>query len=83
MDNFVGCILEMLETGGIKFQKKVLLQTYKDEFDIGCLKKFNTPVTPRTSVCKKPVECDMLLTPAKHNLYCSGVWKEMYMMQYS
>ena len=34
MDEYVGCTIEKLETGGVKFQQKVLLQSYRDEFDI-------------------------------------------------
>jgi hypothetical protein len=33
----------------------VLLQSYRDEFDIGNLKKFNTPAAPGT-VLKKQVK---------------------------
>ena len=34
MDEYVGCLIEKLETGGIKFWQKVLLQSCRDEFDI-------------------------------------------------
>jgi hypothetical protein len=33
MDEYMGCTIEKLETGGIKFWQKVLLQSYRDEFD--------------------------------------------------
>ncbi len=46
MDEYVGCSIEKLDTGGIKFRQKVLLQSYRDEFDIENLKKFNTPAAP-------------------------------------
>ena len=46
MDEYVGCTIEKLETGGIKFLQKVLLQSYRDELDIGNLKKFSTPAAP-------------------------------------
>jgi hypothetical protein len=49
---------------GIKFHQKVLLQSYRDEFGIRSLKKFNTLAAPGT-VLKKPVEGDDVLTPAK------------------
>ncbi len=61
MDEYVGCTIEKLESGGIKFLQKVLVQSFNDEFDIEGLKKFNTPATPGT-VLKKPVEGDVLLT---------------------
>jgi hypothetical protein len=31
MDKYVGCTIEKLLLGGIKFWKKVLLQSYRDE----------------------------------------------------
>ena len=46
MDEYVGCTIERLETGEIKLRQKVLLQRYRDEFDIGSLKMFNTLATP-------------------------------------
>ncbi len=52
------------------------------EFDIGNLKKFNTPAAPGT-VLKKPDEGEECLTPAKQTQYCSSVGKGMHMMQYS
>ena len=82
MDEYVGCTIEKLDTGGIKFRQKVLLQSYRDEFDILKMKKFNTPAAPGT-VLRKPDEGNELLTPAKQTQYCSGVGKGMHMMQYS
>ncbi len=82
MEEYAGCTIEKLETGGIKFCQKVLLQSYRDEFDIGNLKKFNTPAAPGT-VLKKPDEGKELLVPAKQAQYCSGVGKGMHTMQYS
>ena len=82
MDEYVGCTIEKLESGGIKFLQKVLVQSFNDEFDIEGLKKFNTPATPGT-VLKKPVEGDVLLTSENQTLYRSGVGKAMHMMQYS
>ena len=43
MNEYVGFTIETLKTGGVKFQQKVLLQSYRDEFDILKMKKFNTP----------------------------------------
>jgi hypothetical protein len=60
----------------------VLLQSYRDEFDIGNLKKFNTPAAPGT-VLKKPDKVEECLTPAEQTQYCSGAGKGMHMMQYS
>jgi hypothetical protein len=82
MDEYMGCMIEKLDTGGIKFRQKVLLQSYRDEFDIGNLKKFNTPVAPGT-VLKKPDKGKETLTPAKQTQYCPSVGKGMHMMQYS
>jgi hypothetical protein len=42
----------------------VLLQSYRDEFDIGSMKKFNTPAAPGTDL-KQPDEGKEILTPAK------------------
>jgi hypothetical protein len=82
MDEYVGCMIEKLKTGGVKFQKKVLLQSYRDEFDILKLKKFNTLAAPGT-VLRKPDEGEDILTPAKQTRYRSGVGKGMHMIQYS
>ncbi len=60
----------------------MLLQIYRDEFDIGNLKKFNTPAAPGT-VLKKPDKGEECLTPAKQTQYRSGVGKGMHMTQYS
>ena len=60
----------------------MLLQSYRDESDIGNLKKFNTPAAPGT-VLKKPDEGEESLTPEKQTQYCSGVGKRMHMMRYS
>jgi hypothetical protein len=77
-----GMHIEKCKSGGIKFLQKVLLQSYRDEFDIKDLKKFNTPATPGT-VLKKPIDGDVILKSEKQTLYCSGVGKAMHMMQYS
>jgi len=82
MDEYVGCTIEKLDTGGIKFRQKVLLQSYRNEFDILKLKKFNTPAAPG-KVLRKPDEGNELLMPAKQTQYHSGVGKGMHMMQYS
>ncbi len=58
------------------------MQSYRDEFDIKDLKKFNTPATPGT-VLKKPMDGDVILKSEKQTLYHSGVGKAMHMMQYS
>jgi hypothetical protein len=81
MDKYVGCTIKKLESGGIKFLQKVLVQSFNDEFDIKSLKKFNTPATPWT-VLKKPVEGNVLLSHDNQTLYRSGVGKAMHMMQY-
>ncbi len=82
MDEYVGCTIEKLGTGEIKFWQKVLLQSYRDEFNIGRMKKFNTPATPGT-VLKKPDKGEESLMPAKQTQSCSGVGKGMHMMKYS
>ncbi len=82
MDEYVGCRIEKLKTGGVKFQKKVRLQSYMDEFDILKMKKFNTPAAPGTEL-RKPDKGDELLMPVKQTQYRSGVGKGMHMMQYS
>jgi hypothetical protein len=82
MEEYVGCTIKKLESGGIKLLQKVLVQSFNSEFDIESLKKFNTPATPGT-VLKKPVEGDVLLTHENQTLYGSGMGKAMHMMQYS
>jgi hypothetical protein len=82
MVHYVGCTIEKCKSGGIKFLQKVLLQSYRNEFDIKDLKKFNTLATPGT-ILKKPMDGDVILKSEKQTLYCSGVGKAMHMMQYS
>ncbi len=60
----------------------MLLQSYRDEFDIGNLKKFNT-LAARGTVLKKPDKDKESLTSAKQTQYRSGVGKVMHVMQYS
>ena len=64
MDEYVWSTIEKLKTGGVKFQQKVLLQSYRDEFDILKLRKFNTPAAPGT-VLRKPDGGEEILTPVK------------------
>jgi hypothetical protein len=80
MDEYTGYTIEKLESGGIKFRQKVLLQSYRDEFNIGSLERFNTLAAPGT-VLKKPVKGDDILTPAKQMQYCSGMGKGMHKIQ--
>ncbi len=58
------------------------MQSYRDEFNILKLKKFNTPAAPGT-VLRKPDKGEEILTPAKQTQYRSGVGKGMHMIQYS
>jgi hypothetical protein len=72
-----------VKTGGVKIQKKVLLQSYRDEFDILKLKKFNTPAAPGTML-GTPDKGEEILTPAKQTQCRSGVGKGMHTkMHYS
>jgi hypothetical protein len=82
MNEYVGCMIEKRKSGGIKFLQKVLLHSYRNEFNFKDLKKFHTPATPGP-VLKKPIDGDVLLTPENQTLYCSVVRKAMRMMQYS
>ncbi len=83
MDEYVGCTIEKLKSGGIKFRQKVLVQSFNDKFDVEGLKKFNTLASPGT-VLKKPVEGDVLFTSENPQmLYRSGMGKAGHMMQYS
>jgi hypothetical protein len=61
MDEYVGCKIEKLETGGVKFRQKVLLQSYRDEFDILKMKKVNTPAASGTVLIKPDEETDTIL----------------------
>ncbi len=82
MVDYVGCTIEKLETGGIKFRQKKLLQSYRYEFDVRSMTKFNTPSAPGV-VLKKSDKGKEILKPAKQTQYHSGVGKGMHMMQYS
>jgi hypothetical protein len=79
MNEYVGCTIDKLDAGGIKFQQKVLLQSYRNEFDILKLKKFNTPAAPGT-VLRKPDKGEEIFMAAKQMQYRSGVGKGMHMM---
>jgi hypothetical protein len=80
MDEYIGCTIKKLESGGIEFPQKVQLQSFKDEFDIKSLKKFDTLATPGTD-WKKPVEGNVFLSHDNQMLYRSGMGKAMHMMQ--
>ncbi len=56
MVEYLGCTIEKCKSGWIKFLQKVLLQSYRDEFDTKDMKKFNTPATPETGLKKKWIE---------------------------
>jgi hypothetical protein len=56
MVEYVGCRIEKCKSGRIKFLQKVLLQSYRDEFDIKDLKKFNTLATPGAVLKKQLME---------------------------
>jgi hypothetical protein len=43
MNEYIGCAIETRKSGGIKFLQKVLLQSYRDEFDIKNLKEIQYP----------------------------------------
>ena len=83
MDEYVGCTIEKLKTGEVKFRQKVLLQSYRDEFNILNLKKFSTPAALGTVLKKPEEEGEEILAPAKQMQHHSGVWKRVHMMQYS
>jgi hypothetical protein len=82
IEEYVGCMIEKLKTGGVTFRQKVLLQSYRDEFNILNMRNSNTPATPGT-VLKKPDEGEEILVPTKQMQYSSGVGTGMHMMQYS
>jgi hypothetical protein len=82
MDEYVGCTFQKLETGGIKFLQKVLVQSFSYKLDIGKVKQFNTPGTS-IIVLKKPIEGGVLLLQENQTLQRSGVGMAMHMMQYS
>ena len=46
MDEYVGCTIKRLDSGGIKFLQKVLVQSFNNEFDNKNMKKFNTLAAP-------------------------------------
>ena len=72
MDKNIGCTIQKLQTGGIKFLQKVLVQNFSDEFDIRNINKFNTRAMPRT-VSKNPIEGDVHLS--KKIRHCTDlVW---------
>ena len=55
MDEYVGCTIQKLETGEIKFLQKLLVQSFSGKIDIGNIRKVNTLPMPGT-VFKKQIE---------------------------
>jgi hypothetical protein len=76
MVEYVGCTIEKCKSGGIKFLQKVLLQSYRDEFDIKYLKKFNTPATSGTVLSYQLMEMCFLRQRNKHCIVL--MWGRQY-----
>ena len=70
MKEYVGNGLTCLEDGGLKFTQDVLVQSFKDEFDISD-KKWSTPAAPG-SVLEKSKEGEDSLS-AKLQTYLQSV----------
>ena len=66
MKEQVGNKLTSLEERGLKFTQDVLIQSFKDKYDI-CDKKWSTPVAPR-SVLEKAKEGEESLSEKKYRL---------------
>ena len=81
LNEYVGCKLTHLEGGAIKFTQDVLLQSFRDEFDLNLEKKVKTPSVPGSVLTRG--NPDVVLEPARQTYLRSGIGKMIHMMQWS
>jgi hypothetical protein len=81
MEEYVGNRLTRLEDGGLKFTQDVLIQSFKDEYDISD-KKWSTPAAPGT-VLEKVKEGEEALSAQNQTYLRSGIGKMIHVMQWS
>jgi hypothetical protein len=82
MDEYVGCKLERnWDEGWIRFLQPVLLQSYKDEFNLPDEKEPKTPA--ETGQILMPCNENDGVSPAEQGRYRSGTGKLLHMMRWS
>ena len=79
MKEYVGNKLTRLEDGGLKFTQDVLIQSFKDEYNISD-KKWSAPAAPG-SVLEKVREGEEPLPAQVHTYLQSGIGKMIHYMQ--
>lgn len=82
MDEYVGCKVDRdFAEGSIKFTQPVMLQSFKDEFDIPLTRPPNTPGVPGDHLTKG--DEGTLMDEKMQTTYRSGVGKLLHMMRWS
>lgn len=80
LDEYVGCKIDRIDDGAIKFTQPVILQSFDDEFDLPN-ESYNTPARAGTVLTKG--EPEDALGGQEQTKYRSGVGKMLHVMQYS
>ena len=80
LTEFVGSKIDRTDNGGLKFTQPVLIQSFKDKFDLPT-QMYNTPAKAGKILtkCKK----SNALNDKDQMIYQAEVGKTMYLMQYS
>jgi hypothetical protein len=82
MDEYVGCKLEQeWEEHSIRFTQPVMIQSFKDEFDVLEGSRFKTPAEPGSVLVKCEEENGLMNT--LQTVYRSGTGKLLHMMRWS
>jgi len=80
MEEYVGCKINKSE-GSIKFTQPVMLQSFKDDFDLENQREAITPAEPGSTLPKVPE--DAKLDEMEQTYFGSGVGKLLHMMRWS
>jgi len=80
MEEYVGCKIDK-EEGSIKFTQPVMLQSFKDDFDLENQRETSTPAEPGNTLPKVPE--DAKVDEKEQTYFRSGVGKLLHMMRWS
>jgi hypothetical protein len=79
LKEYVGCKIDRdYEGKSMKITQPVLIQSFKDEFDLPGI-KHPTPAAHGDQLCKE----EDVVMPSKHKEYRTGVGKLLHLMKYS
>ena len=79
-DELLGCKITRLDNGGLKFTQEVLLQSFKDEFDLPEQMSM-TPAVAGNILTKG--DTGLAVSPKEQTKYRSGIGKMIHMMAWS